>query len=53
MASKKKKKKSDITNPIAVAMMKRYGQTVTVMTNRNTKRKNRQSWRKDEAKAWD
>ena len=50
MASKKKK--SSITNPIAVAMMKRYGSTTTIMTNRNQKRKNRKSWKKDEAQAW-
>lgn len=47
-----KKKKSNITNPVAVAMMKRYGQTTTVMTSRNQKRRNRKSWKKDEAKAW-
>jgi hypothetical protein len=48
----KSKKKSSITNPVAVAMMKRYGRTTTVMTSKNQKRKNRNSWKKDEAKAW-
>jgi hypothetical protein len=47
-----RKKKSSITNPVAVAMMKRYGQTTSVMTPRNQKRRNRHSWKKDEAKAW-
>lgn len=44
-------KKSSIRNPIVKAMMKR--QTTTVMTNRNEKRKDRKSWRKEEAQAWE
>jgi len=50
MAKKNKKRQ---TNPIAVAMLKRYGQTTSVHKDRRTKRQNRQTWRKDEASAWD
>jgi hypothetical protein len=53
MAKSKKRKKSDITNPILVALMTRYGRTTTTMTSKNQKRRNRQSWKKDEARAWD
>ena len=48
----KSKKKSSHTNPILVALMARYGRTTTTMTSKNQKRRNRQSWRKDEARAW-
>ena len=56
MAQKKKKKKlykSSFTNPVAVAMMARYGTSTQFMTNRNVKRRNRKSWEKDEVQAWD
>lgn len=48
----KKRKKSNIRNPIAIAMLKRYGSTNSIHQDRRLKRKNRQSWRKDELAAW-
>lgn len=35
-------------NPVAVAMRKRYGATILVHKDKRQKRKNRQSWRKEE-----
>lgn len=49
----KSKKKSGIRNAAAVAMFKRYGSTTTTHKDRRTKRRNRQSWRKDEGSAWE
>lgn len=34
-------------NPVAVAMVQRYGKTSKAMKDRRTKRQNRQSWKKD------
>jgi hypothetical protein len=50
--AKKKRKKSNITNPILVALMARYGRTTSTMGSRNQRRRNRRSWAKDEEKAW-
>ena len=40
--------KKPIRNPIAVGMNLRFGRTTTVMKDKRTKRKNRNSWRKEE-----
>jgi hypothetical protein len=40
--------KSPFTNPIVIAMNKRYGRTTTVYKNKAEKRQNRRSWRKDQ-----
>lgn len=42
------KKKAQPRNTVASAMMKRYGTTTTTHADRREKRRDRNSWRRDE-----
>ena len=50
MGKSKKKDKSDIRNPIAVAMRERYGNTTSVMRDRRERRAKdkKNSWQSEE-----